>query len=261
MKTHTLIALLSFFAAQAPAQTVFFDFDNAPLRSPLPIDLTVGGVTAHFSSTGLGGFSVQPADNMGFTPAGFAGYCLYPSSIDAADLHIAFSRPITDFSILYSPQELGCDSSATLRAIAYRSGVMAGTTTTNATDLCPCTWISQTLAFSSSNTFDSVVVHYDTRPACQDIGTIFMADNMAVTLAPPSPVLRNLARLTNGSFQFTFTNMPNVTFRMFATTNPAVPFSNWTAVAGITEPFPGQYQFVDVQATNISRRFYRVTWP
>ena len=87
--------------------------------------------------------------------------------------------------ILYSPQELGCDDSATMRVTAYMNGVFAGTATKTAAN--PGTWPTDTLSISAPAGFNSVVVHYDARPpTCQDYGVIFMADNMSVTfIAPP----------------------------------------------------------------------------
>ena len=251
--------------ARVEAQSVLFDFDNAPVHTSLPIDLTVGGITAHFFSTGLGGYSIQPANSLGFTPAGFAGNCLYPNGIDAADLHVGFSAPLTDFSILYAPHELACDSSATLRVTAYWNGTLVATATTNATWNCTCTWTSQILPISSAQPFNSVVVHYDAPPPpipnpCQDYGTIFLADNMTVTPAP-TIILTQPVRLANGTFQFSFTNTPNAPCTVFGSTNAALPFSQWTAVVGLTEAPPGQFQFTDSQATNIPRRFYRVSSP
>jgi hypothetical protein len=160
--------------------TVLFDFDNAPVHTPLPIDLAVGGLGAHFSATGQN-FSIQPANTLGMTPAGFAGLCIYPNSVFQADLLIDFSAALTDFSIMYSPQELGCDDSATMRVTAYLNGAYVGTNT--ATANLPGTWPTGTLTFSSVQAFDSVVVHYDSRPpTCQDWGPIFLADNMIVTV-------------------------------------------------------------------------------
>lgn len=161
---------------------VLFDFDTAPVGSSLPIDLTVDGLTAHFSATQYG-YSIQRADALGFTPAGFAGYCIYPNSVFAADLLVSFAKVLTDFSIMYSPQELGCDDSATLRVTAYRNGVSVGTSTTTAA--APGTWPTGTLSISVVDGFDAVVVHYDAPPpTCQDYGMIFLADNMLVTVAP-----------------------------------------------------------------------------
>jgi len=174
-------ALVANFAPAAG--TIVFDFDDAPLHTGLPIDLTSGGVTAHLSGTGSS-YSVQRADALGFAPAGFFGYCLYPGGVFAADLHVAFSEPMSDFSILYSPQELGCDDSATLRVTAFLGGAQVGTQTTTAEN--PGTWPSATLALNVPSGFDSVVVHYDARPpTCQDWGPIFLADNMTVSLSPP----------------------------------------------------------------------------
>jgi len=263
---RTLLVLASLLTVRAGAQSVLFNFDNAPLHTSLPIDLTVGGITAHLSSSGLGGYSIQPADTLGFTPAGFGGYCIYPNGINAADLLVSFSTPLTDFSILYAPQELACDSSATLRVTAYLNSMFVATATTNATWNCTCTWASQVLPISSAEPFNSVVIHYDAPPPpipnpCQDYGNIFLADNMTVTPAPPPIILTTATKLTNGAFQFTFTNTPNTPFTVLGTTNPTLPFSNWTALVGLTEAPPGQFQFTDAQATNIPRRFYRISSP
>jgi Divergent InlB B-repeat domain len=165
----------------------FFDFDNAPFRSPLPIDLTSGYVTAHFAGTGQG-YSIQRADTMGFTPIGFAGLCIYPSSIYASDLQISFSTPLSDFSIMFADQELACDSTALMRVRAYRAGVEVGTSTARAPS--PGTWPTGTLRISVPSGFDTAVVHFDTPGTlCQDWGPIFMADNMVVTRTCAAPVI------------------------------------------------------------------------
>jgi hypothetical protein len=158
---------------------VLFDIDNAPLLSPLPINQTVNGITAHFSATDPG-YSIQNANTMGFTPQGFAGRCIYPSSINLTDLFINFDHTLTDFSIMYSCQELGCDDAATMRVTAYMNGSLVGTHTKTASN--PGTWPVDSLSCSFPQGFDSVVVHYDSPPpTCQDYGVIFMVDNMRVT--------------------------------------------------------------------------------
>ncbi len=61
MRNVTCSILMAFvFCSVAQAQSVLFDFDNAPLLSPLPINLTVGGITANFTATGQG-YSIQQA--------------------------------------------------------------------------------------------------------------------------------------------------------------------------------------------------------
>ena len=146
----------------ASAQLVLFDFDNAPLYTSLPIYQTAGGITAHLSATGQG-YSIQNANVLGFTPPGFAGRIIYPNSIYLADLLIRFDQTLTDFSIMYACQELGCDDAATMRVTAYMNGSYVGTNTRTATF--PGTWPVDTLRCHFPQGFDSVVVHYDSSPA------------------------------------------------------------------------------------------------
>jgi hypothetical protein len=169
------------------AQLVLFDFDNAPLFTSLPIDQTAGGITAHLAATGLG-YSIQEANVLGFTPQGFAGHILYPNSINLSDLLISYDYTISDFSIMYSCQELGCDDAATMRVTAYMNGSFVGTNTKIAGN--PGTWPVDTLKCTFSQGFDSVVVHYDSPPpTCQDYGVIYLADNMRVTPINPASIL------------------------------------------------------------------------
>jgi hypothetical protein len=260
MKTQTLIVLASFLFVRAEAQSVLFDFENAPQYSPLPINLTVGGITAHFTATGLG-YSIQLATCQGLNPAGFTGLCIYPSSVYGDDLIVDFSTPLTDFSILYAPEEYACDSSATMRVTAYRNSTLVGTATTNAQ---AGTWPSETLRFNSAQGFNKVVIHYDAPPVTGgDYGPVFMADNMAVTPAPPPIVLGQATRRGNGAFQFTFTNTPGSSFTVLCSTNPALPLASWYVLGSVTEipPGSGSYKFTHMQATNLPLCFYRVRSP
>lgn len=257
MKTRLSLfgSLLLTAALATSAQTILFDFDNAPLHTSLPISLTVGGVTAQFSGTAQS-FSIQPANALGFTPAGFAGNCIYPSSVFAADLQITFSANITDFSILYAPEEYACDSSATMRATAYLNGVSVATATTNAV---AGTWPTETLRVRSAQGFNSVIVHYDARPITGgDWGPIFMADNMEITPAPLPIFLNNPTILPDGSFQFTFTNLPNRAFTIFGASDVAAPAVYWNALGAAIEVSPGEYQFTDPRALDVPNRFYQV---
>lgn len=258
MKISIPVVLTSLLLFRAGAQTILFDFENANRYSSLPITLTAGGITAQFSATGQG-FSIQAANTMGFTPAGFSGNCIYPGGVYAADLVVNFSAPLTDFSILYAPQELACDSSATLRVTAYLGGALVGTATTNAQ---AGTWPSETLQFHSTQPFNKVVVHYDKPPVTGgDWGPIFMADNMTVTPAPPPVVLANAATPVTGAFQFDFTNAPGGSFTVLASPDPMLSITNWTVLGSAAEISPGQYQFTDLQTTNHPQRFYRVSSP
>jgi hypothetical protein len=257
MTARILLPLACVLIVHVQAQDTLFDFENAPVHTSLPLQLSAGNVTAQLSATGQG-FSIQPASSMGFTPLGFAGNCIYPNSVFGADLLVSFSVPVTDFSILYAPQELACDSSATMRVTAYMDGTMIGSATTNAQ---PGTWPSETLRFSSAQSFNRVVVHYDTPPVTGgDWGPIFLADNMRITAAPP-PIVLQASLTTNGAFQLVFGNTPGTTATVLASTNPALSFASWTTLGQATEISPGQYQFSDPQATNSQSRFYRVRSP
>jgi hypothetical protein len=175
---HT-IAMVAALATATSAQSVLFDFNNAPLHTSLPIDQTAGGITAHLSATGQG-YSIQDT-SAPVVPIGFTGRFIYPNSIYAADLLISFDRTLSDFSILYSPQELGCDDSCTMRVTASMNGSFVGTATHTATT--PGTWPVDTLSCSFPQGFNSVVVHYDSPPPhCTDYGVIFLADDMRVSV-------------------------------------------------------------------------------
>jgi hypothetical protein len=46
-----------------------------------------------------------------------------------------------------------------------------------------------------------------------------------------------------------------------ASTDPALPLSNWTTLGDATEVSPGQFRFTDPQAISRPQRFYRVRSP
>ncbi len=79
-----------------------------------------------------------------------------------------------------------------------------------------------------------------------------------------NPPLLNASRHNTsgpGSFQFSFTNAADADFTVLASTNLALPLTNWTILGNIPEITPGQYQFGDTGMTNWSQRFYRVVSP
>ena len=262
MKKPALILLASLPFLRAEAQSVLFDFENAAQHTPLPITLTVGGITAHFS----GGYSIQAAGSVGvvlgaelvLAPAADGMRGAARSRGKDGTSPVDFVEPLTDFSILYAPQELACDSSATMRVTAYFNGAWIGTATTNAQ---AGTWPSETLQIHSIQPFNRAVVHYDKAPVTGgDYGVMFTADNMAVTAAPPI-LLGHATNLANRAFQFAFTNTPGATFTVLASTNLTTPLTNWQALGSAAEISSGFYQFTDSQATNRTRCFYRVSSP
>ena len=254
MRTQLFSAVLLVLALNTSAQSILFDFDAAPAHSPLPISLTVDGVTAQFSGTGQG-FSIQAANALGFTPVGFAGNCIYPSSVFAADLQISYSTYISAFSILYAPEEYACDSSATMRVTAFSNNVQVATATTNAA---AGTWPSETLQVAVIEGFNSVVVHYDKAPVTGgDYGPIFMADNMQITPLALPIILGAPALLPNGDFQFSFANLPNRSFTVFRATDVTASPTSWLAMGTAAEISPGEYQFTDAVVPESPYRFYQ----
>lgn len=249
---------MAFYSRAVMGQVILYDFENAPLHVSLPLLISAGGVTAQFSDTGSG-FSVQPANTLGFTPVGFSGRCLYPNSIYAADLVVSFSTPVSSFSILYAPEEYACDSSATMKVTAYSNGVPVGAAITNAQ---AGTWPTERLAITNALGFDSVVVHYEAAPVTGgDYGPIFMVDNMVITPMPkPTPpiVLQGGTILADGSFQFSFTNNPSSSFVIWATSDLSLPLDQWSFAGNAAEIASGQYQCTDPGASVAAQRFYCV---
>ena len=80
-----------------------------------------------------------------------------------------------------------------------------------------------------------------------------------ITAAPPIQLTG--ITFVGGAFQFGFTNTPNSSFTVLASSDVALPPSNWTLLGSVTETSPGQFQFSDPQATNNPQRFYRVRSP
>jgi len=217
----------------ASAQLVLFDFDNSPLNGSLPIYQTAGGITAHLSATGQN-YSIQNANVLGFTPPGFAGRIIYPNSIYIADILVHFDHALTDFSIMCCTQELACDDAATVRVTAYLNGTLVGHSDRMA--VCPCTWPVDTLMYSFSQGFDSVVVHYQSNPpTCQDYGDVLLFDNMRVTpinlgIIPEDEILKSFKLAQNypnpfnpsTSIEFSIPQRSFVRLEIFDVTGQAV---------------------------------------
>ncbi|HEX5221736.1 MAG TPA: kelch repeat-containing protein [Verrucomicrobiae bacterium] len=75
---------------------------------------------------------------------------------------------------------------------------------------------------------------------------------------PTPPTIAAAKTLSNGAFQFAFANSVGATFGVLASTNASLPLTQWTALGGIVEASPGQFQFTDPHATNSPQHFYRV---
>ena len=87
-----------------------------------------------------------------------------------------------------------------------------------------------------------------------------MGMTVAVTQSA-APLLTGITMLTNGAFQFGFSNNQGASFTVWTTTNLSFPLTNWTLLGPPTDNGSGQYQFTDPAATNDVQRFYRVSSP
>lgn len=89
-----------------------------------------------------------------------------------------------------------------------------------------------------------------------DIGAVEGVFNPAMPLTNPT-------RLSNGSFQFGFTNLSGPSYSVLAGTEAVLPLSTWSNLGAAVEapPGSGQFQFTDLQATNHPQQYYRVKLP
>jgi hypothetical protein len=75
------------------------------------------------------------------------------------------------------------------------------------------------------------------------------------------PLLISPQVLGNGTFQFTFTNLPNASFTVLTTTNLSLPLADWTVAGAPASLGSGLYQFTSQPLTNGPQQFFEVTSP
>jgi outer membrane protein assembly factor BamB len=95
-------------------------------------------------------------------------------------------------------------------------------------------------------------------------GRIYVANDnrvYAFTVPVPPVKLSNWSLTPSDMFQFSFTNLPGLSFTVLSTTNLAVPSTNWSVLGAPTELPPGQFQFTDPQPATANYQFYRVRSP
>jgi lysophospholipase L1-like esterase len=80
---------------------------------------------------------------------------------------------------------------------------------------------------------------------------LFLADRVAHPLQA-APVWVDAVALPDGSVRFSLSATPDLTYRLDASTN----LVDWTALTNLASP-SGAIQFIDLNATNFSQRFYR----
>ena len=97
--------------------------------------------------------------------------------------------------------------------------------------------------------------------ATNSAGSASGSDLTFTTVGGTPPQLGGLSFGSSSGFQFAFTGASGGSYTAWGTTNVAWPFSQWSNLGPATVTAPGQYQFTDPQATNMPRRYYRVTQP
>jgi len=111
---------------------------------------------------------------------------------------------------------------------------------------------------SSAGVFTNIIL-----PPTLDFETDYTSTKFTLTLLSLRPVLvptivvsgtPNQAR----EFMLQFTGSANTTYTVMASTNLAIPFSNWVALGTASLLSNNLYQFIDTQSTNFPSRFYRL---
>jgi N-acetylneuraminic acid mutarotase len=194
------------------------------------------------------------------------------SSAELFDVGLGFSNSWQpQVTSLTSPLNLGSSLAITGSQFRGISGASSGNTQDSSSD-CPLvqlrsiesgqTTFLQTTNWST-NSFTSLPLW--NFPPGWAMATVFVngvpstSSIVNITVPVPTPpTITDAKKLTNGTLEFAFTNTVGAVFAALASTNVSLPLSNWTALSGITEISPGQFQFTDPQATNSPQRFYRV---
>jgi len=96
-----------------------------------------------------------------------------------------------------------------------------------------------------------------------DSTSISITGQLQSVLAPgPAPQaliqINNPTRLNDGPFQFDFTNATGLAVNVLASTNLALPLSNWDLLSAPLPLGGGVYRVTDPAAANLPRRFYRL---
>jgi len=77
----------------------------------------------------------------------------------------------------------------------------------------------------------------------------------------PSPQSPGLRKLTNGTSQFTFATLSDVSFSVLASTNISLPSTQWVNLGPATLITNGFYEFTEPVAASNRHRFFQLRWP
>jgi len=113
----------------------------------------------------------------------------------------------------------------------------------------------------NTNEPGSYVLTYYSTNTLGGVGTATRLVFVSNTNIVASFRLENVTRLGDGRLQLNFSNAPGASFTALASTNVAMPVAQWTVLGPPIEAPPGNYQFIDAQATNMPQRFYMIRSP
>lgn len=122
--------------------------------------------------------------------------------------------------------------------------------------------------FTDTDLDNGVTYYYVVQAGAPGVGSGLSGEMSATPVAPSATALK-LGGITfagggGGGFGFCFTNVPSVNFTVYGSTDVTLPFVSWPLVGQPIEVPNGSYslyQFIDPEATNQVRWFYRVTSP
>ena len=109
--------------------------------------------------------------------------------------------------------------------------------------------------FSLSNLGGNGSVSYGSR---ENTNSGLRPQLVLISVAPPQ--FTNTIKGAEGTYTFSGTGPTSSAYRIFATTNLGLPFSNWLQTASGTFT-SGVFNYTDQDATNYQQRFYRIVSP
>lgn len=168
---------------QASADALY-NFEDVALNTSTPFSETESGITAHFSSTPSGGFTITTS----FWVSPISGHVLYdpgPSGASSIPLDVNFSSPLTSVTL-----DFATDGASPFTLNTYSGGIggtFIGSSTVTGSIPVGGSFPQGVISFSSVTPFDSIIFSASSVP-------YFAVDNIDV-LAVPEPAMLTLAGL------------------------------------------------------------------
>jgi hypothetical protein len=180
-------------AAVSTGQTVTFDLDSGTpppqVHQGLPLNVTMDGLTAYFSSpqSGMGGgFSIQSDGTTFYHMSRMPGNYIWPNSLSRNQLDVRFSAPLTSLTFTFATVDYqdNAEVPSNILVTAYHdvvAGSGVGSATTHAAytgDTYPTTTLTYTAPPGQWFNLVRIYVPYNTNGT-----TEFLADNFIATPA------------------------------------------------------------------------------